>query len=890
MGTPDLDSIIFDVDPAEQLWQQLRLEYPVEHVKAIAEWNGAFTVAEGEDPAFSLDRLLAFAGKVPDYTQTKACRLWRSAVPLLAIDLPEPPGGEWTLVTLCAAFKRLLRKRAEGEKGISSELAEMRKKMAEMEKAIAVKGGQRLPGAGRGEYTDSMEAQVAAIKHGEEATAPPNQFATVYREDPFWAPMPGDVEINAAEATKGKQARSPLSFQQAPMLPAGQLPASFSMPLAGVQSAFEHANPAGLEQRRRLAPVYPMPFIVDVPMFSARQVVDTFGQKGVEWLGSVVSEIQLFADGHDVRTLRNSESVTYGRQPVEAAVPVVQAGVVSTSSQQRTSAVPQVPTVVPYPNGEPSIAFQAVGACGDVWSDMVTCPLVGAVKLDSGAQPLVISTDLATMLNLTYENGGLVESPVSVSGWQGPASKPYAMTAVKVNVIFNPLRASSMTTVSAYALVVNKCGYSALLGVDVLARAMVQVDYRAEEASYIPDWDGAGLKRASVPVSCFSSSAGAARLNPSAAAGVVEVSMVEVRAAGSSAWDKHRTVLPQPTASIAKMRTQWSLDAVTSTRQLAMRKRVTEAVVTVPQMASHGLTLVQPGVSEAQGNFSAAILPQAPDFAKGAVVLELFAGIGGGIAGFLAAGGVCRKLIAVEPSHKARQVYFSHCGVLSREYPAQFPPSAWRDPFGECPQDIRAIGEVQVQQLLRRHHAIDLVIAGWECQGLSQAGQGRGLADPRSALFWELLRVVGLLQSRQPHPPAYLFENVVAGDSPHQAVREDWATIVALLGEPIVCDNAGLGGLTHRLRAYWTNVACATGVQAVLGAVARQHPSVSAEVALPSHLVTQKVDSEDRPPYARVNRVGSPMCALPTLVSYQGSTAYRDRVWGGVPSQSASAG
>eukprot|EP00899_Mesostigma_viride_P025035 jgi/Mesvir1/5716/Mv12893-RA.1 len=92
----------------------------------------------------------------PNVGRTKACRLWRSAVPLLAIDLPEPPGGEWTLVTLCAAFKRLLRKRAEGEKGISSELAEMRKKMAEMEKAIAVKGGQRLPGAGRGEYVGTQ--------------------------------------------------------------------------------------------------------------------------------------------------------------------------------------------------------------------------------------------------------------------------------------------------------------------------------------------------------------------------------------------------------------------------------------------------------------------------------------------------------------------------------------------------------------------------------------------------------------------------------------------------------------------------------------------------------------------------------------------------------------
>jgi site-specific DNA-cytosine methylase len=47
---------------------------------------------------------------------------------------------------------------------------------------------------------------------------------------------------------------------------------------------------------------------------------------------------------------------------------------------------------------------------------------------------------------------------------------------------------------------------------------------------------------------------------------------------------------------------------------------------------------------------------------------------------------------------------------------------------------------------LARIGLIDLVIFGWLCQGLSQAGMGQGLSNPKLGLFWELIRVVQHLQ------------------------------------------------------------------------------------------------------------------------------------------------
>jgi site-specific DNA-cytosine methylase len=43
---------------------------------------------------------------------------------------------------------------------------------------------------------------------------------------------------------------------------------------------------------------------------------------------------------------------------------------------------------------------------------------------------------------------------------------------------------------------------------------------------------------------------------------------------------------------------------------------------------------------------------------------------------------------------------------------------------------------------LARVGPIDLVIAGWPCQGHTQASHGEGLRDPPSRMFWDMLRML----------------------------------------------------------------------------------------------------------------------------------------------------
>jgi site-specific DNA-cytosine methylase len=51
---------------------------------------------------------------------------------------------------------------------------------------------------------------------------------------------------------------------------------------------------------------------------------------------------------------------------------------------------------------------------------------------------------------------------------------------------------------------------------------------------------------------------------------------------------------------------------------------------------------------------------------------------------------------------------------------------------------------------------IDLVIARWPCQGHIQADRG----DPRSHMFWEMLKVLRHFQTHQAPALTYILENV----------------------------------------------------------------------------------------------------------------------------------
>ena len=120
-------------------------------------------------------------------------------------------------------------------------------------------------------------------------------------------------------------------------------------------------------------------------------------------------------------------------------------------------------------------------------------------------------------------------------------------------------------------------------------------------------------------------------------------------------------------------------------------------------------------------------------------VASLFSGVGGldlGVErGLYAAGVQADTVFQCEADPFGRS-------VLRRHWPA-----------AEVCEDVRSIKELPPCELL---------IAGFPCQGISTAGKGRGLEDERSALFFEIVRLLRVAGSSIPY---VLLENTPAINS-----------------------------------------------------------------------------------------------------------------------------
>lgn len=89
---------------------------------------------------------------------------------------------------------------------------------------------------------------------------------------------------------------------------------------------------------------------------------------------------------------------------------------------------------------------------------------------------------------------------------------------------------------------------------------------------------------------------------------------------------------------------------------------------------------------------------------------------------------------------------------------------------------------------------IDLLMGGSPCQGFSNAGKGKGFADPRSRLFFEYVRIKALVKPRW-----FLLENV-------KMKKADMDMISWWLGvEPVFINSADFSA-QNRQRYYWTNI------------------------------------------------------------------------------------
>ena len=96
---------------------------------------------------------------------------------------------------------------------------------------------------------------------------------------------------------------------------------------------------------------------------------------------------------------------------------------------------------------------------------------------------------------------------------------------------------------------------------------------------------------------------------------------------------------------------------------------------------------------------------------------------------------------------------------------------------------------------------VDLITAGWECQGHSRAGHGKGLLDRRSSLFYDLVRIIKLCQHINNQYSCYLLELVNSSNDIRASVV-DFETMRYILGPKVVTDVARHNSCAHRVRAF----------------------------------------------------------------------------------------
>ena len=89
---------------------------------------------------------------------------------------------------------------------------------------------------------------------------------------------------------------------------------------------------------------------------------------------------------------------------------------------------------------------------------------------------------------------------------------------------------------------------------------------------------------------------------------------------------------------------------------------------------------------------------------------------------------------------------------------------------------------------------IDLLIGGSPCQGFSFAGKQLNFNDPRSALFFEFVRLL-----KETNPKYFLLENVRMKKESEDVISEYLAV------KPITI-NSSLVSAQNRVRLYWTNI------------------------------------------------------------------------------------
>jgi DNA (cytosine-5)-methyltransferase 3A len=139
------------------------------------------------------------------------------------------------------------------------------------------------------------------------------------------------------------------------------------------------------------------------------------------------------------------------------------------------------------------------------------------------------------------------------------------------------------------------------------------------------------------------------------------------------------------------------------------------------------------------------------------------------------------------------QIALDQLGIpVDNYYAAEIDPYAMRVTQNNFPETIHLgdVTKVKGEDLEK----IDLLLGGSPCQGFSFAGKQLNFDDPRSALFFEFVRLL-----KETNPKYFLLENV-------RMKKEYQDVITEHLGVEPIMINSALVSAQNRVRLYWTNI------------------------------------------------------------------------------------
>ena len=263
----------------------------------------------------------------------------------------------------------------------------------------------------------------------------------------------------------------------------------------------------------------------------------------------------------------------------------------------------------------------------------------------------------------------------------------------------------------------------------------------------------------------------------------------------------------------------------------------------------------------------------------GIVLLETFAGIATGLEMCIRNGIKVQRYLYCDKDPVAKRVAQHRAWLLHEEFPTLLPTEALAHAFHALPDDIHHITHSLLATLVKEEGPVQwFYVAGWECQDLSPAGVGRGLAGNHSSTFYACVNVIRDLQILLPDcQPAYLLENTymqVARATPQ--VQADFQFLCKTLGNPVSFDATQVGSLAHRMRNYWTNLAPAQILQRVFSTIIPDAYAMRVQDVLEPDRVPAPVLNPSVAPQFPVHPYGynGPRRALPTLVATPGSYAF----------------